>query len=467
MKRRILYIILAIVAILILFLLRGCCLKCYKERDISNEILCPSTGVSDRATTINLPSPDLTDTELDLENQNANRKVNPEYPTIPLKIDSSGRLYDPTTAVVFGNPDSIIKALDTFSYRQCPCQDSLFFVNAPYNTLQTLGKLNPEDDEDDVTGGNTSVRRGTKDTGVLLRTYVHYSLFESPDKNKFVEYGNPGNGIKIAVLDAGIHDSDTNLKQYFDSTKVNSCRIDIIDFDNSPFSTNDHGSLVTSVLYKSLEELGVQDKVDIVPIRTHYESGYTNLFNVLCGLYTAKELKVQVVNASFSFYSCTQPGAHAYPLFEELMKEFNREFTVVSSLGNSRLDLAKVYSFPSQFEGVIGVASIRNKNNTVCLSDFSNYHNSLTFYGAPGENPLGLGKCLRGSSFAAPQIAAFVTKYRLEGRDASQLKVDGNSFNMIHYKCWKEYLPSFLGGITHATAGPSTIIYLNVENFSP
>ena len=393
----------------------SCCNDCFTPSDISNEIVC-QFNQPDRPASYGITITYSDEDTVDVSQDERQSYIIVRDTNIIVRIDSFGRHYDARSAVIFGAPDSISKILNNhgIEYDQCPCEDSLFFVQAFYDSLMNIGGLNPEGIPGHHTGGG-----GAMKTFIANEPYLDCNSYISHN------YQSPGDNILIAILDAGIDSNDVNLVSYFNNLPLNLRSFsDIVGNDDLPMSTsNNHGSRVAMVIDEGLKRLKNNQSI-ILPIRTHFDHGYTTIYHVLCGMFTARQkamgndcnqsqksteyIMPLILNCSFSFYSCADSLYNAFPTYKYIVNRFlNEGVEIISSLGNHRLDLSVTNAYPSQFPGVKGVASIRCNHESL-LSDFSNYSTQDTFYAAVGENPFAMDCRLRGTSFAAPQITAKV-----------------------------------------------------------
>jgi subtilisin family serine protease len=99
--------------------------------------------------------------------------------------------------------------------------------------------------------------------------------------------------------------------------------------------------------------------------------------------------------------------------------------TVVAAVGND--GAASPPSYPASYDGVVAVTGIDGRRRVL----FEAGHALHLDYAAPGADMTGIGldgraRALRGTSFAAPLVAARLAAYRASGADASQALVRAN-----------------------------------------
>ncbi len=156
-----------------------------------------------------------------------------------------------------------------------------------------------------------------------------------------------------------------------------------------------HGTLVAGVIHV------VAPDAVIVPIKAFDPYGRTSLFTVVEAVYRAIELKVDVVNMSFS------TGEDSLALRQAVNKAHASGVTVVSSMGNGGQHVESVY--PAAYSGVYGVSATDLLDH---LALFSNYGKTASI-SAPGTDvistaPGGRYAMVSGTSFSAPLVSGTV-----------------------------------------------------------
>lgn len=107
---------------------------------------------------------------------------------------------------------------------------------------------------------------------------------------------------------------------------------------NLPFDSNGHGSLVTSLIHEQL--LAVRRAalpVRFMVLKTFSANGKGTLFDNLCALSYARQMKAKLINASWGFYSPTKSR-----LLDYFIRQLNEEgVTLVAAAGNKDEHLEK------------------------------------------------------------------------------------------------------------------------------
>lgn len=235
--------------------------------------------------------------------------------------------------------------------------------------------------------------------------------------------------ITIAVMDTGINPS-LGMSAYFlprflyksSGTPGVYSGWDFVnnDHDCADDDPNQHGTAVTSVITRQLNNYGITN-YQIMPLKVCNASGKGSYFNLLCGLSFALERKVDIIQMSLGWYNTY--GNITNNIFTNLINQNlsnTPNLRIICSAGNDGENMFinpnNDYNShcPSGFpiNQIIAVASC--KSDLSNISTFSNYGlESVDFY-AKGENIPFLGNQLEGTSFAAPVIAARVAKYKRE-----------------------------------------------------
>ncbi len=238
-----------------------------------------------------------------------------------------------------------------------------------------------------------------------------------------------GKGIKIAILDSGLHYNHKAIKfnlAFNENEKMgrstadddgNGFEDDILgwDFvnnDNKPFDDQGHGSHVSGLAASHIH--GVAKGAHVIPVKVLSASGGGDVATVIAGVYYAVDNGADVINASLGGFQ-SQTDA-----FKEALNHAQNEGVVfISASGNSTLDLSLPGNeiFPGEIDApnVINVAAVGFDQN---LASYSNFGKDEVDVAAPGGdqnepmyslatiNPknipfVGLG----GTSMAAPTVA--------------------------------------------------------------
>ncbi len=176
---------------------------------------------------------------------------------------------------------------------------------------------------------------------------------------------------------------------------------DYFERDPVPFDENGHGTMVAGVIAAERNGSGIVGlayDAKILPIRAFDVSGTGELKDVASAIIYAAEFGAKVINMSF--------GTKAYSKLLEESIEYARlkGCIMIASAGNDGLITPH---FPSDFEGVISVGSIKPDG---FISNTSNYGSNVDIF-APGVqiyttkigNNYGYAS---GTSFSAPIVSA-------------------------------------------------------------
>jgi subtilisin family serine protease len=153
-----------------------------------------------------------------------------------------------------------------------------------------------------------------------------------------------------------------------------------------------HGTLVAGVLHL------VAPQARIIPIKAFDPAGHTNMFALTQAVYQAIQMRVDVLNMSFSM---TQDS----PVFRQaLTNAAAAGIAVVASVGNNADNT--VNDVPACYPNVLGVAATDFADR---LASFSNY-GPIVSVDAPGAFvvstvPGGRYAAAWGTSFSAPMVA--------------------------------------------------------------
>ena len=153
-----------------------------------------------------------------------------------------------------------------------------------------------------------------------------------------------------------------------------------------------HGTMVAGVIHV------VAPNARIVPIRAFDAYGSTTMFRIIEGVYSARDLGVDVLNMSFS---TLQPSV---TLRKAITDASAAGVALVSAAGNNGSNLASIY--PASYTRVIGVGATDFNNQ---IANFSNYGSPVSVM-APGAfvistAPGGRYAAAWGTSFSAPIVS--------------------------------------------------------------
>lgn len=223
--------------------------------------------------------------------------------------------------------------------------------------------------------------------------------------------GRWGEGVYIAVLDAGFGGVDT-LGRWFDKDRIKfTC--DVVNPQGNIFRENEHGTAVLSIMLANREGeyMGIAPKSDYALIRTedinieapHEEDMFVR------GLEIADSLGVDIVNVSLG-YSDYNGIISVSTLATEIAT--SKGIVVVTSCGNRGKE---GFTHPADAKGVIAVGGVDKRGR---VTEFTSREYVRGRYKAPkvcalaSDVPVitGSGKIMitYGTSFAAPAISGVV-----------------------------------------------------------
>jgi hypothetical protein len=119
--------------------------------------------------------------------------------------------------------------------------------------------------------------------------------------------------VRIAVLDTGIdrnlvnpaylcadHSNKNGMPCFSD---IHGCARNFVKNNNDPFDDNKgkHGSLVSQYIINQFTEKS-ENRVCIMPLKTHDEHGLGDLFSIICAIHFAMAKSANIINASWGFY---------------------------------------------------------------------------------------------------------------------------------------------------------------------
>ncbi len=278
--------------------------------------------------------------------------------------------------------------------------------------------------------------------------------------------------IKVAVFDTGLMLDEFN--GYLYTSYIESCipgaqrGYDFADNTNvvTDNHTGQHGTTVARLIIDQVNRYK-RNPIEILPVKTHNRNGLSSLYNILCAFAYAQERKVDIINASFGYYSPrleNYPGTKGVDPKTVLLKEYikyyltskyipsNKNILLIAAAGNRNEDalrdafalyglpvpedfrsLDKVSFYPASlardpdFPNVFAVTTIDTLQKSV--SPFQNYSPEVVDIGVQADRVASGGKyvffnprsvetsnTLEGSSFATPiatgKICAFYDLYQ-------------------------------------------------------
>ncbi|NHN25778.1 S8 family serine peptidase [Flavobacterium jejuense] len=247
----------------------------------------------------------------------------------------------------------------------------------------------------------------------------------------YMPYVKPiNNGVTIAVLDTGIaptigEDTSPVFTAPFlynasdDGNALIESGWDFVNDDNNCFDDNNgrHGTVVSSIITKILNESVPTVPHQIMPLKVCNEYGRASYFNFLCATSFGLE-HAEILQMSLGWYD-DGFGDFLNTIMSTLI-EANPNALIITSAGNLESNNDYYAHYPSGYvhDNIIAVAA----SNKLVTSDayfdasniawFSNYGNESVDVFAKGENIPFLGYEMQGTSFAAPVVTAVVARIK-------------------------------------------------------
>ncbi|MEJ7736675.1 MAG: S8 family serine peptidase [Chitinophagaceae bacterium] len=270
---------------------------------------------------------------------------------------------------------------------------------------------------------------------------------------------NLGRSVKVAVFDTGIEPGE--LSNYAYNYSGSSCIAgaesgwNFIKQNRDYRDDNDikHGTIVTRFITDQVVK-AKRNRIEVLPVKTHDANGISDLFNVLCAFAYAKEMGVQVVNASFGFYvprRMLSPEDDPYDPNVLLLRKYIEHYLtknnilLITAAGNSDKvnlrrtfeehgrpyrptdprDLNQVSFYPASlarnpdFANVIAVTTVFINKGKGSVSPDQNFSKDVVDIGVMADgaskddyvfnNPLlNKNETVNGSSFAAPIVTGII-----------------------------------------------------------
>ncbi|MGA1048557.1 MAG: S8 family peptidase, partial [Minisyncoccia bacterium] len=218
----------------------------------------------------------------------------------------------------------------------------------------------------------------------------------------------PQGNTKVAVIDTGV----TVIPEI--SGKV-MAGYNFINNSNNANDDNGHGTFISSIIASKVNNSvgisGVNDKVNILPVKVLDSSGNGYLSDLIKGIQYAIDQNVSIINlslASTSFDSI---------LNNIIESAYQRGIIVVAAAGNSGISITSPNVSPLNNDGnknwVIGVGAIDNRGNR---PSYSNYGLGIDVV-APGDKILGYNNVNNseyrsGTSMAAAIVTGVLSAWR-------------------------------------------------------
>jgi type VII secretion-associated serine protease mycosin len=221
-----------------------------------------------------------------------------------------------------------------------------------------------------------------------------------------------GAGVKVAVIDTGVDNDNTQLQQAIDPDVRGK---DYItpggDGTDDPVG---HGTKVAGIIaarpIPGTGFVGIAPKATIIPIRQNDAEGSGTAGTMADAIDYAVGHGANVINISQDTSQALQPGSD---LEKSVEKAINKGVVVVAAAGNDGASGQKKLTYPASFPGVLAVAASDRNNERASFSQ----PGAFVGVAAPGVDmvstvPKG-GQCIdNGTSFAAPYVAGVVALVR-------------------------------------------------------
>ncbi len=249
----------------------------------------------------------------------------------------------------------------------------------------------------------------------------------------FQEYGFLGQGMHIAIIDAGFYNVDKNkgLQHLFDEGRILSVK-DFVEHDNSVFEDNVHGAMVLSIIAGSIDGVfqGTAPKASFHLLRSEDANSETRSEedNWIAAAEYADSVGVDIINTSLG-----------YTLFDDSLQNYNyndmdgnttriaiasdiaasKGILLVTSAGNSGNSPWQYISTPADADSVLTVAAVdslgkRANFSSVGYSADGDIKPNIasvgwhTYYLSPWDSNLGEVLQGNGTSFSAPMVTGMV-----------------------------------------------------------
>ena len=218
---------------------------------------------------------------------------------------------------------------------------------------------------------------------------------------------NKGN-TKLAVIDTGVTTIPETTGQILGG-------YNFVNNSNNVSDDNGHGTFISSVIASKVNNsngiAGINDRVNILPIKVLDADGSGYLSNLIQGIQYAIDQNASIINLSLA--STTYDST----LNTIIEKAYQRGIIIVAAAGNSGNNITSPSISPLNNDGnknwVIGVGAIDNRGNR---PSYSNYGLGVDVV-APGDNILGYNnnnglEYRSGTSMAAAMVTGVISAWR-------------------------------------------------------
>lgn len=261
----------------------------------------------------------------------------------------------------------------------------------------------------------------TPNNGQPISSIVQYNIDKDTTSAPIIGFIDSGVDYTNPSMGPFIHAKDTIART------PNQALIgwNVIDRNNNVMDIPGHGTHVANTTQQMLENhygnnaCGIKSRY----YKTHDAYGLSTVMDVSCGIKCALRDSVDVINASWGFY--TDSVENASMLYDALRAAHDQGVLVVCSAGNdSTLINHPHYHFPSSFnalnQGVFtplsNIISVGSTNNATSASWFTNISTIYVDVMAMGEDVLAADMCGQtarrsGTSMATAQVTAAAAHY--------------------------------------------------------
>ncbi len=283
-----------------------------------------------------------------------------------------------------------------------------------------------------------------------------YTPLPNCDKAVFCTSPSNAENLKIAIIDTGISSTFSSPLLAAPFSVITDVRTDVNpsrDLKESTTKTptedtNGHGTKMTSIITKMLEEQQLNN-IEIMPIKAAHGSGLALLSDIILALDLAIAEEANIVNISMGYIS-NSLDKNADFLMLALQAVIDNNILIVASAGNNQLDIAThetpagtidfgaatpdnprgltSHFYPASFD-VPGMITIGASNCDNTTADFSNYGEAVDMF-VPGVEVLNMNHT--GDwvlSTGTSQAAAITTGI------TAQLAANQSAFNAIDIEC--------------------------------
>ncbi len=256
---------------------------------------------------------------------------------------------------------------------------------------------------------NYATQWALKNTGQSILGQTGIAGIDIDFANAYPKISNiPKGNTKVAVIDTGV----TTIPELSGQVITG---YNFINNSNNANDDNGHGTFVTSIIASRVNNsagiAGVNDRVNIVPIKILDSEGKGLLSDLIKGIQYAIDQNVNIINLSLASTSFS-------PVLNNIIElAYQRGIIVVAAAGNSGTNITSPSVSPLNNDGnknwVIGVGAIDNRNNR---PSYSNYGLGVDVV-APGDKIIGYNQnneleYRSGTSMAAAVVTGAISAWR-------------------------------------------------------